>query len=151
MQLLCDFAGITLPPLPPVPKDGGTQGNVLEALQEALELIQRPEESAAYRKEAAQNGLDLVLVLRQQRQCQLKQLQQENPRVVAALQKHLTADALNETVYLKKHKPPITPSRQTIATAGGGRNKPTADETEREDASLKPRESDGNAPEAPRV
>ncbi|XP_026192993.1 uncharacterized protein LOC34618243 [Cyclospora cayetanensis] len=135
VAVLRDFTGVSLPSLPPLA--GVLTGRVTaqEVLQEAVqsslqgsnsETFLDPTEHAAVKaapKEAPEEaptasplelkgisvakGLHLVLVLRDQRQRQLRELQQQQPRLMAALQRWLTADALNDIVYLKKHKPPL--------------------------------------------
>lgn len=146
VQLLRDFVGISLPPLPPL---GGTTGNVLEYLEEILERIHNKEADEMKKKEAEQEGLNLIMMLREQRQLQLKQLQQEKSRILTTLQRYLTVDTLNETLYLKKHKPPILPGSQN-RPASNVKNGKIMDEAEEEE-SVDAYEREDNAPEAPRV
>ncbi|CDJ39968.1 hypothetical protein ETH_00037870, partial [Eimeria tenella] len=49
--------------------------------------------------------LDLIRELQQERQQQLQQLQQQQPKDFLFLQRQLCFDAVNNIIYLKRHKP----------------------------------------------
>ncbi|KAL8429668.1 hypothetical protein ACSSS7_006443 [Eimeria intestinalis] len=92
-----------------------------QQVQQEEQQQQQQQQAMDASEQTAFEALELLLLLREQRREQLHALQQQSPKILATLNRYLTADALNETLYLKKHKPPlqVPASVNTAATAAG--------------------------------